>query len=164
MKTLRQDSWTKENDELLAATVMRYISEGKTQLKAFEEVAEQISRTPAACGYRWNATIRKDYAEEIKQLKKQRNDETEILNPQAIVKEHITLPIVIEYLTNLEEGENVSAVKQLKEELQRERKEKEKIQEQYNDICEEYESLQTMFEQVRKVLAFAEGKEAVTVN
>src|SRR5690625_310927 len=64
MNTTRQDAWTKDEDTLLAEVVLRYIREGRTQLEAFKEVAKRLSRTSAACGFRWNATIRKQYAEE----------------------------------------------------------------------------------------------------
>ncbi len=59
MTANRQDAWSHEDDLLLADTVLRHIREGSTQLAAFEEVAEALSRTSAACGFRWNSTIRK---------------------------------------------------------------------------------------------------------
>ncbi|MBB6455016.1 RsfA family transcription factor [Salirhabdus euzebyi] len=68
----RQDAWTDEEDVLLAEIVLRFIREGKTQLEAFEEVAKQLSRTPAACGFRWNATVRKQYDKAIQMAKEAR--------------------------------------------------------------------------------------------
>ncbi len=59
MYVTRQDAWTEEEDKILAETVLRYIRDGKTQLEAFKMVAEHLSRTSAACGFRWNATLRK---------------------------------------------------------------------------------------------------------
>lgn len=72
MNSTRQDAWTKDEDLVLAETVLRYIREGKTQLKAFNEVANRLSRTPAACGFRWNATIRKQYEDAILFAKEER--------------------------------------------------------------------------------------------
>lgn len=72
MNATRQDAWTEDEDVILADTVLRYIREGKTQLEAFKEVAKQLSRTSAACGFRWNATIRKQYQEEIQRAKEER--------------------------------------------------------------------------------------------
>lgn len=72
MNATRQDAWTKDEDILLADTVLRYIREGKTQLEAFKEVAQKLSRTPAACGFRWNATIRKQYEQEVQMAKEER--------------------------------------------------------------------------------------------
>ncbi|MFD2044001.1 RsfA family transcriptional regulator [Ornithinibacillus salinisoli] len=72
MNATRQDAWTEDEDVILAETVLRYIREGKTQLEAFKEVAKQLSRTSAACGFRWNATIRKQYQDAILQAKEER--------------------------------------------------------------------------------------------
>ncbi|WP_156290438.1 RsfA family transcriptional regulator [Oceanobacillus salinisoli] len=76
MNETRQDAWTKDEDVILAETVLRYIREGKTQLEAFREVAAQLSRTPAACGFRWNATIRKQYQDAIELAKEERKQGT----------------------------------------------------------------------------------------
>ncbi|HLR62219.1 MAG TPA: RsfA family transcriptional regulator [Lentibacillus sp.] len=72
MNATRQDAWTKDEDILLAETVLRHIREGKTQLEAFKDVAKQLSRTSAACGFRWNASIRKQYQDAIENAKKDR--------------------------------------------------------------------------------------------
>lgn len=72
MRTNRQDAWTKEEDELLANTVIDYIKKGYTQLESFRHVAEQLNRTAAACGFRWNATIRKRYTQAIEAAKQER--------------------------------------------------------------------------------------------
>src|SRR5699024_1479363 len=70
MNVNRQDAWSKEEDLLLANTVLDYIKNGQTQLESFKKVAEQLNRTPAAYVFRWNATIRKGYSDEIEQAKK----------------------------------------------------------------------------------------------
>src|SRR5690625_3940038 len=72
MSKKRHDSWTSDEDMLLAETVLHYIRSGKTQLDAFKEAAEKLSRTPAACGFRWNSSLRKNYLEEIEAAKKSR--------------------------------------------------------------------------------------------
>jgi len=72
MNATRQDAWTGDEDIILAETVLRHIREGKTQLEAFKEVAKRLSRTSAACGFRWNATIRKQYQEAINTAKEER--------------------------------------------------------------------------------------------
>jgi prespore-specific regulator len=69
---VRQDAWNQDEDLLLAEVVLRHIREGSTQLSAFEEVGDRLSRTPAACGFRWNSTIRKKYESAIQLAKKQR--------------------------------------------------------------------------------------------
>ncbi len=72
MQGNRQDAWNYDEDILLAETVLRYIREGRTQLEAFKEVGRKLSRTSAACGFRWNATLRKQYEEAIQIAKKNR--------------------------------------------------------------------------------------------
>lgn len=69
---VRQDSWTDENDLLLAETVLRHVREGSTQLNAFEEVGDQLNRTASACGFRWNAVVREQYEKALELSKKQR--------------------------------------------------------------------------------------------
>ncbi|KUP07328.1 hypothetical protein Q75_05590 [Bacillus coahuilensis p1.1.43] len=74
MSSTRQDSWTKDEDLLLAEVVLRHIREGGTQLQAFEEVGRRLSRTGAACGFRWNSYVRKQYRSGIELAKKQRKE------------------------------------------------------------------------------------------
>lgn len=69
---VRQDAWSHEDDLLLAETVLRHIREGSTQLNAFEEVGDQLNRTSAACGFRWNAEVRQSYEQAIAIAKRQR--------------------------------------------------------------------------------------------
>ncbi|WP_319003464.1 RsfA family transcriptional regulator [Bacillus shivajii] len=81
---VRQDAWNHDEDLLLAEVVLRHIREGSTQLAAFEEVGEKLSRTPAACGFRWNSAIRKKYDSAIQLAKKQRRElKGKSLNGQA---------------------------------------------------------------------------------
>jgi len=61
MSPTRQDAWSQDEDLLLAEVVLRHIREGGTQLQAFEEVGKQLTRTSAACGFRWNSYVRKQY-------------------------------------------------------------------------------------------------------
>lgn len=72
MPSTRQDAWTEDDDLLLAEVTLRHIREGSTQLAAFEEVAEKLGRTPAACGFRWNSCVRKNYDAAIQIAKSQR--------------------------------------------------------------------------------------------
>lgn len=72
MKVERQDAWTEDEDIILAEITLRYIREGRTQLDAFQAVSKKLSRTPAACGFRWNSTVRKQYREAIRLAKQER--------------------------------------------------------------------------------------------
>ncbi|KAF6630555.1 RsfA family transcriptional regulator [Paenibacillus sp. EKM208P] len=68
----RQDAWTQPEDDLLANTVLTHISSNKTQLTAFQEVGNELNRTAAACGFRWNSALRHKYYNEIKAAKEER--------------------------------------------------------------------------------------------
>ncbi|MBN2908949.1 hypothetical protein JQC72_05350 [Polycladomyces sp. WAk] len=64
--------WTEEEDRLLVDTVLRCIREGGSQLDAFAEVGEKVGRTPGACGFRWNAVLRRKEAAAFQEAKRQR--------------------------------------------------------------------------------------------
>lgn len=87
LSAVRQDAWNHDDDLLLAEVVLRHIREGSTQLTAFEEVGDRLSRTPAACGFRWNSLVRKNYQSAIELAKKQRkqlkDQQGEFTNPAS---------------------------------------------------------------------------------
>lgn len=74
MAKVRQDAWSHEDDLLLAETVLRHVREGSTQLNAFEEVGDKLNRTSAACGFRWNAEVRRKYDNAMDLAKRQRKE------------------------------------------------------------------------------------------
>lgn len=63
------DSWSSEDDEFLVQTVLNTIRTGGTQLEAFQVAAQQLNRTPAACGFRWNGRLRSIYRKELDKAK-----------------------------------------------------------------------------------------------
>lgn len=106
MNATRQDAWSDDEDTMLAETVLRHIREGKTQLEAFKEVAKQLSRTPAACGFRWNAAIRKQYQDAIytaKEERKQGSGNTHLpqVNDFSINQEKSTIETAISLLEKM---------------------------------------------------------------
>ncbi|RXZ78113.1 hypothetical protein EBB07_29095 [Paenibacillaceae bacterium] len=82
MSKKRDDSWLESDDKLLIKTVLKHITNGSTQLCAFEEASQKLNRTTAACGFRWNSNLRKNNKEKISLAKKERfkhkNSETEL--------------------------------------------------------------------------------------
>ncbi len=74
----RSDAWTPEDDVTLAELVLQHIREGSTQLVAFEEAANLLGRTAAACGYRWNGVVRRHYDDAVKDAKSIRRKTLEI--------------------------------------------------------------------------------------
>ncbi|PFI75189.1 RsfA family transcriptional regulator [Bacillus cereus] len=102
----RHDSWTNDNDLLLAKIVLKNIRSGKTQLAAFKEVAKQLNRTPAACGFRWNSYVRKQYEEEIQQAKQNRklgNNSSPFQQKKQTTSLSITFDDIIIFLQNYNE-------------------------------------------------------------
>jgi RsfA family transcription factor len=117
----RQDSWTDDNDLLLASTVLQNIRNGGTQLAAFKEVAKLLARTPAACGFRWNSYVRKQYQEEIQQAKQDRKMGNNI--PLPIKKKEnnslsITLDDIILFLQNYKDVNELTKLQNQIEDLE----------------------------------------------
>ncbi|MDQ0351122.1 prespore-specific regulator [Alkalibacillus filiformis] len=104
MVKVRQDAWSHEDDLLLAETVLRHIREGSTQLNAFEEVGDQLNRTAAACGFRWNAEVRKNYEKAVDLAKRQRKQRKKAQQqrqpqPRRTVQPEVNLPMTVEETT-----------------------------------------------------------------
>jgi len=93
---LRQDAWTEENDLLLAETVLRHVREGSTQLNAFEEVGDQLDRTSAACGFRWNSVVRQRYEQALSLARKQRKQRQRMLGTEQTGKKKILYQPLVE--------------------------------------------------------------------
>ncbi|MED4972643.1 RsfA family transcriptional regulator [Geobacillus proteiniphilus] len=175
MTGVRQDAWTKEEDELLANVVLQYIREGGTQLEAFAEVGRRLSRTAAACGFRWNSCVRKQYKEEIEQAKqerKMRKKETASAKEsegqakvETAVKSHLSWAEVLAFLQAEEQkardarrtADENRALKNDMEQLQQMvtklQMEKEALQKQLAAIQEEYKTLLSIMERARKMVA-----------
>ncbi len=180
MTTVRQDAWSTDEDLILAEVVLRHIREGSTQLAAFEEVGEQLSRTSAACGFRWNSTIRKKYESAIALAKKQRSiskksnkledswaSETDSGQEQADQAEHIgkelgsvsaaelTMEKVIVFLTDYHKNQPdpgiVEQMNQLKEENQSLKDKLNKVKEEKQTMTDDYRSLLAIMERARKL-------------
>ncbi|QDP40080.1 RsfA family transcriptional regulator [Radiobacillus deserti] len=146
MNNTRQDAWNQEEDVLLAETVLRYIREGKTQLEAFKEVAKKLSRTPAACGFRWNASVRKQYQEAIQLAKKDRKqgDAFTMFLPQEEGAKHgegaldaaISLleKMKVNYYSNEQEQSIEEKIKKLKQENERLRQQVKRYEDAWNEM------------------------------
>ncbi|MFD2610825.1 hypothetical protein [Paenibacillus gansuensis] len=64
----RKNIWSTEDDIQLTEIVLRHLKNRSTQLKAFEEAAEILGRTKAACGFRWNSSLRTQHADTLLKL------------------------------------------------------------------------------------------------
>ncbi|MED3661330.1 RsfA family transcriptional regulator [Ureibacillus sp. FSL K6-8385] len=180
MAKLRQDAWLKENDELLAEAVLRHVKEGSTQLNAFEEVGDKLNRTPAACGFRWNAVVRKRYEKELEEAKRIRKERMKLLGmsgrrrspgvyllpgnngeSKPISLSDMNLDIVIAYLLRLQSqgGSDSEATKwrqianSATEKIKELEKEIEKLQKENKQIREDYEQFVQIMNRARKLVA-----------
>jgi len=109
MSPTRQDAWSQDEDLLLAEVVLRQIREGGTQLQAFEEVGKQLSRTSAACGFRWNSYVRKQYSSGIELAKKQRKELKKLDDP--VEREPIQEPAkvdIVQSAPGCEQGSTIT--------------------------------------------------------
>jgi prespore-specific regulator len=178
MAVKRQDAWTPEDDMVLAEVTLRHIREGGTQLSAFEEVAERLGRTPAACGFRWNSSVRKKYEAAIQIAKSQRQKRSQERNHSFVLAdEQLQDPVysiehIIRYLRQHkhEVNELRRHQKQLEKELvDREEKlqrlEKENVemksqlnhvQSDYRLVNDDYRTLIQIMERARKMALLEE--------
>jgi prespore-specific regulator len=121
MPLTRQDAWSQDEDLLLAEVVLRNIREGGTQLKAFEEVGKQLSRTAAACGFRWNSYVRKQYKSGIELAKKQRKEAKKQAKTQEKAEEAVApvseAPNIASEKEEKQSNLSIEAVKQYLDDL-----------------------------------------------
>lgn len=162
MATTRQDAWTDDEDLLLAEVVLRHIREGGTQLSAFKEVGRHLSRTPAACGFRWNSYVRKQYKERIEEAKQIRKVENYVVRQPKVVEfspTSITLDDVINFLQKYKDEKELKELHQKIELLQ---KEKEWLLQRVSVYEEEYRTLLDYIDRKRSVMVL-ETKERDTI-
>jgi prespore-specific regulator len=158
MTAVRQDAWTKEEDLLLAEIVLRFIREGGTQLQAFAEASRQLSRTAAACGFRWNSCVRKQYREATEIAKQQRKERKTIEKKESSREKEIDLHDVIAFLQTfqcdqpLEENKKLKReIEHLKEQMKQLQNEKEALEQQLKKMNQDYKSLIDILERARQL-------------
>ncbi|MGX6442055.1 RsfA family transcriptional regulator [Neobacillus sp. K501] len=183
MSPTRQDAWSQDEDLLLAEVVLRHIREGGTQLQAFEEVGKQLSRTSAACGFRWNSFVRKQYKSGIELAKKQRKEMKKQNNVKELSQDlaHVESPAspsvpsdtvsfqsVIQFLEGLHKKAEVSAkneaardkssekIKELEKKAFTLAAENERLTKNLKAIEEDYRSLIEIMERARKMVVLQE--------
>ena len=157
MSKPRQDAWTKDEDILLAEIVLQHIREGKTQLEAFKQAGEALSRTPAACGFRWNATIRKKYTEAINLAKKSRKQTLKAATVNEV--EQQTIESAISMLERMKENvarnqlvdmtEQQNLIIKLQEENERLKMEIQRYQEAWSEMKNLWDWIETKNEGIK---------------
>ena len=191
MVKIRQDAWLKENDELLAEAVLRHVKEGSTQLNAFEEAGDALNRTAAACGFRWNAVVRRLYERDLAEAKKERKERMRVLGmngrrrsqgvyllPSAtqsseevrsIPLSALNLDIVIAYLLRMQHngGSDNEATKwrQIANAATEKMKELEKkitmLESENHSIREDYEQFVQIMNRARRLVTLEEDEQRI---
>src|SRR5690606_34623370 len=156
---------------LLAEVTLRHIREGSTQLAAFEEVAEKLGRTPAACGFRWNSCVRKNYDAAIQIAKSQRQGlnkrrrKKQVLVSQSELERQSdpvsALATVIRFLRQQKQeyAETSNRVRQLEKqlsereaELEQLRTEHEELKRKVNNTEADYQSINDDYKALIKIM------------
>ncbi|MGG4490632.1 RsfA family transcriptional regulator [Metabacillus idriensis] len=190
MTTTRQDAWTQDEDLMLAEIVLRQIREGGTQLAAFEEVGQKLSRTAAACGFRWNSYVRKQYKSAIemakaqrKKIRKQEQEESaDLVKPSLEIEPQkkeaygsLTFHEVISFLKTYEnsgsaaelksENEKLSKkVTHLEQQVEKLQAEKETIHSNLKLVEEDYMMLIEMMERARNMAVLRDDERSRKVK
>jgi prespore-specific regulator len=185
MAVKRQDAWTPDDDLVLAEITLRHIREGSTQLTAFEEVAEKLGRTPAACGFRWNSCVRKKYEAAIqiaKAHRQKRNKEKGARRsriaesvPGLSPDRAVSLDSIIRYLR--QHKLDVTEMRKRQQELEKEIEEREtqievlqkeneemksrlnNVQTDYRAVNDDYKALIQIMDRARKLALLDESEE-----
>ena len=191
MTSSRQDAWTQDEDLLLAEVVLRHIREGGTQLAAFEEVGKTLSRTAAACGFRWNSYVRKQYKAGIELAKKQRKelkaqltlkevskDQDPKVNygENTVVHDYLTLGDVIQFLQKVEQSQYDSGnlieqnqdlqqkIEFLESQVERLEREKNILENNLLVVEDDYKALIEIMDRARKMVVLNEGDKGKKMN
>lgn len=162
MSAQRQDAWTEEEDLILAETVLKYIRQGNTQLAAFKDVGMKLSRTAAACGFRWNSTVRKKYEKAIALAKQERKQKV-LQEGKELKKQNVTIDDVIEFLKSFSTSNET--LLHLKNENERLKTELEKLQKHYENelsklkqenemLKKDYKAMFEIIDRASKVVSF----------
>jgi prespore-specific regulator len=144
-RTDRKDGWSASDDSVLAKVVLEHIRAGSTQLEAFNDASERLGRTSAACGFRWNSTVRKTHEKATKEAKLNGNQSKGKTSVKpARVSNDVSFEQVIRFMMNiqiiLEQKENEIA--HLKEKSQNN---------SGNMMTEDYKTLLEIMDRARKL-------------
>lgn len=188
MVKVRQDAWLERDDELLAETVLRHVREGSTQLSAFEEVGDALNRTAAACGFRWNAVVRREFESELEEAKKERKQTLRVLgtdfkrrsqqlySSDAKADEKVQVPLsalsldtVIAFLIRMHHNGGADSdalrwkqtAKTVTEQLQKAEAELEQLQSEHRALQKDYEQFVQIMNRARRLITLNEESEHV---
>ncbi|TFE00246.1 RsfA family transcriptional regulator [Jeotgalibacillus salarius] len=157
---LRQDGWTSHEDQLLKERVLAHIERGSTQLNAFEEIAIELNRTPAACGFRWNSCLRKECQKQISEAKKvryakRREEEKKSVEKSSDWNAEQLIMRMNQWISRLEQSKPAEEMELRVIEAEKDREKLEKdnqlLKEQISELKEDYHALLYLIEKARKL-------------
>lgn len=164
MPSIRQDAWSHAEDLKLAEIILRLIREGETQLTGFAEAGKALSRTAAACGFRWNSTIRKQYETEMTEAKDARKAlKTERKKgPLKLVttgadegSSDFSIPVIdqlINFLNHLKSGQLTDQTADTLKQIESLKNENSLLEEAYRKLEKEYRDLKRNYTSLLRVL------------
>ncbi|EPZ43986.1 RsfA family transcriptional regulator [Alicyclobacillus acidoterrestris] len=179
-RAMRQDAWTTEDDEILAEIVLKHIKQGSTQLAGFNEASRRLGRTAAACGFRWNACVRKQQRNIIEMAKEERKrSKSERVQAQMeggdLDHPTATLMSWAQVLRFLRQEKNTAQewasrwrnaerqanewknrFRELQEEHRKMREEFQQLRSDYETVAKDYKALVEIMERARKAAVFDE--------
>jgi prespore-specific regulator len=182
---MRQDAWTTEDDQILAEVVLKHIRDGSTQLAGFNEASRRLGRTAAACGFRWNAFVRKQYKPAIevaKEERKQRKSERVQAQLEGGDYDHPTATLMnwAQVLRFLRQEKNTAQMwasrwrqaerqcadwrekfEQLDKEYRQLKDEHDRLTREHNQVLQDYRVLVGIMERARKA-AFLDDAQGTT--
>lgn len=160
----KNKSWSEAEDTLLKDCILENVRNGKTQLIAFEEVAEQTGRSAGSVGFRWNSTLRQRYSEELKKAKeeaKSKNVKTKTTPPsdQASTRKNSSTNAPTPSLTSIDDpfkedgGITYDDVIAFLKNKKKTEDKYNKLKDEHTTLQEEHKSLKENFEEVRRLVS-----------
>ncbi|RYM07271.1 RsfA family transcriptional regulator [Sporolactobacillus sp. THM7-7] len=167
MPSIRQDAWSHGEDVRLAETVLRHIRAGSTQLAAFAEAGGLLSRTPAACGFRWNSSVRKRYETEMTEAKEERREARKRRKKVSAFQENAnesdsvliaefpsdqTIDQMIRFLNRIKKDARVPFSLDIKHQLDRLREDYQALEKDYRKLEKDYAGMKSNYDALLKIL------------
>lgn len=167
--------WTRDEDLILAETVLRHVREGSTALAAFEEVGTKLNRKASTVGFRWNGVVinefktalemskrqgykvkREKQVQAAKQRESEEQPKVQLMMPVYEIKsdytevagkvENLDYEKVIQFLTTRSKAESDLATENAK--LKKENKELQEKLKQYEEMERNYNQIMNMVKTV----------------
>ncbi|WP_341285644.1 hypothetical protein [Priestia megaterium] len=162
----KNKSWSEAEDILLKDCVLENVRNGRTQLEAFEEAAEQTGRSAGSVGFRWNSALRQQYTEELKKAKEEAKNKntkaktkTTPSSVQASTKKNKATTALTPSLTTIDDpfkedgGITYDDVISFLKSKKKTDDKYNKLRDEHTALQDEYKSLKESFDEVRRLVS-----------